>query len=486
MNDGNDVDINKEQRNTKIGLGCLLLFLSPFLIVGGWALISGLTDLSKRGDLSEDTIGKLGVGGMFTFVAGALLTMSLIGYRKASQETKFKEQFPNEPWKWQRDWLEGRIDSNSGAAALVIWFFGLVFGAAGVLILFKIGEITEESPLGYIALLFPLVGFGMLGTAVYLTLQWAKYRDVHCDLVSKPGVVGGWFQAIVWANINFGPGDKVDAQLTCYYRRAGKGKNDNTTRKVQWQEDIVIDQDRMMVERDGTYAIPIKVWIPRDCSATTPGSPPDRYEWDLTAKAEVSGIDFSATFTVPVFETEESQDEAPPNFQELAVGTEPQPYHPTILITEGIGSLKLNAPPRRNIGALLSITFFWVIWTAICIGLFYSDAPILFPIVFSVFDLLITYAAVWMWFGSVSVHFDHDTVSIDKTILGYGRRTYLDVSEISEIDMHVNMQSGNTPYYVIRLHTGGKHTSTLDGLKNKDEAEHLIAKMKEYLSSQAK
>ena len=246
----------------------------------------------------------------------------------------------------------------------------------------------------------------------------------------------------------------------------------------------MIAQDRMMIERDGTYAVPIKVWVPRECEASTPGSPPDRYEWELTTKAAVSGIDFGAQFTVPMFETDESVDEPPANVEELSLGTEPQPYHPTILVTESAGSLKMQAPPRRNVSVLFSFTFFWIIWTAVCVGLFYSDAPLLFPIVFSLFNLFLTYGVVWSWFGSVAVHFEHDTATIEKTILGFGRRNFINLNDISNVDMHVTMQSGNKPYYALRIHHNSTSTNTFGGLGNKDEVEDLIKLIEDYIAEQ--
>ena len=216
MSRNEDIDVEKERRDTKIGFGCMGLFLSPFLLVGGWALISSLSELASGAEFTEDIGGRLGVGATFTLVAGSVFALMLYGYRKSNEETTLKQQYPNEPWKWQQDWLEGRLQSSSIAAMLVTGFFGVTFGAAGVLVLFKLGEITEDEPLGYFVLLFPLVGFGMLGTSVYYALQWLKYRKVHLDLVTNPGVIGGWFQAILWADINFGPSDTLDAQLTCY------------------------------------------------------------------------------------------------------------------------------------------------------------------------------------------------------------------------------------------------------------------------------
>ena len=61
---------------------------------------------------------------------------------------------------------------------------------------------------------------------------------------------------------------------------------------------MTISQERMMIQPNGVLAIPIKVYVPRDCTPTTPGASSDRMEWELSAKADVAGIDFAANFII--------------------------------------------------------------------------------------------------------------------------------------------------------------------------------------------
>lgn len=473
--------------DTKKGLGCILLFLSPFFVSGVGMLFLGVRDYLTEREFTEEIIAELGVGGMFTLISSAFLALILYGYRKNSEEESLKVQFPDEPWKWQQDWLEGRVRSSTPVAVFVYWLFGVTFGAAGVLILFKFNEIRESGPLGYIALIFPLVGFGMIASAVYATLRWRKYGRVACTLVTNPGVIGGWVQAIIFARINMQPGEVVNAQLTCYHRyTTGSGDDKNTHRNVKWQEDMSIEQDRMLVQPDGTLAIPIKVYVPRDCTPTTPGAPSDRHEWELSAEAEVSGIDFQSNFIIPLFVTSESSDTVPANVDALGIGTGDQPYEPSIQVQKGPGYVEIVAPPRRNPQVLFSLTLFWLIWTGVIVGMVYSgDVPWLFPIVFGLFDVFITWGALWSWFGRAELRFEHDSVTIRKTILGYGMSRTLALSSISDVDLHINMQSGNTPYYSMRLHSEGSRHTAFGGMRNKDEAEDIVQTINEILTSKA-
>ena len=107
-----------------------------------------------------------------------------------------------------------------------------------------------------------------------------------------------------------------------------------------------------------------------------------------------------------------------------------------------------------------------------------SDIPLLFPIVFGFFDILILWFAAWMWFGKARIRVEFDTIYLSKTILGIGSRSTLNTSEVTNIDEYITMQSGNIPYYTIRLHAPSGKKNTVGGIRNKDEAEDLVNRLK--------
>lgn len=473
--------MSTDSKKNAIGFGCLIVFLLPFLLIGLGSLGKAIVTYIGNPVFTEEVIALFGVGGMFSLVGGAFVLLAIVGRKKLAEATRQKELYPDTPWTWQQDWAEGRIKSTTPITIFIFWLFGILFGGAGILILFRMGEITEESPMGYVFLLFPLIGLGMIIAAIYATLRWFKYGRVYCDLVTNPGVIGGWFQGIVWAKIDMAPGDILEAQLSCYHcYTSGSGDNRTTHRDVQWQESVLIAQERMMIETDGTLAMPIKVHIPRTCTPTTPGSPSDRIEWELSAKADVMGIDFSALFIVPVFVTDASSATPPDPLEAEATGLTPKPYTPSILITELAEGIELYAPPRRNPAMLLTITMFSFVWTIIFLGMtfFGSGIPILFPLVFGLFDLLILYAMAWMWLGKARIRIEHGSVYL-STAMGPIRSNHtFTVDEISDVDSRINMRSGNTPYYSISLSTPTGIKNTVGGIRNKNEVDDLVKRLK--------
>ncbi len=476
----------KSTTKDKASFGCLILFLLPFLVAGIGCLVKGVLTYMEKPEFTEEVIAMFGVGGIFTLVGGGFIAGVFYAKRKAAEDKVFQDANPDTPWLWQQNWAEGRIKSSTPITMFILWLFAIVFSGFGSVIIFKLDEMTDESKLAYLVLLFPLVGVIMFIQAIYATLRWIKYGRVYCDLVTKPGVIGGWFQGIIWAKINMAPGENVKALITCYHcYTSGSGDNRSSHRNVKWQETFTIPQERMMVQNDGTLAIPVKVYIPRDCKPTTPASPEDRFEWELSVEAEVAGIDFKADFIIPVFVTEESSDTPPANVEEESFAHAPAPYTPTILINENINGVEIYAPPRRGLSALFSITLFSIIWTAIVVGMigFADDIPFIFPIVFGFFNILIVTAAIWMWLGKVRVRIEFGNIHVHKTVLGLGSRKSYSVNEINDVDTHINMQSRKTPYYTVRLHTTTGKKSTVGGIRNKDEAEDIVKRIKDALQS---
>lgn len=473
------------QKNTS--LGCTILFLMPFVIVGVGALCTGFYRLFTSGKFAEETIAMLAVGSMFSLVGGGMLGAVLYGWRKEKELERLKIRYPDTPWLWREDWAEGRVRSTTPASMLVYWLFGLLFGGFSLPIFLNMDQILGKGPVGYLVLLMPLVSVAMLVTAVYATMRWLKYGQTWCDLVSNPGVVGGWFRAVIWAKVNLTPQDTVETQLTCFHCYVtGSGKNRSSHRKVKWQEKRTLTREHLATEQDGNVAIPIKFYIPRSCTPTTPGSPTDRMEWELKATSEVAGIDFLTEFIVPIFLTEDSSNTPPEDLDEHALSAVDATYSPTILITEGVDFLEFHAPPRRSWSMTLSMTLFTFILTAVVVFLIFSSkAPILFPIVFGLVDILMIGGTVWLWFGHARVRFEHGTARIRKTVFGLGSDTTIELTTVTKVDAHITMQSGTTPYYTIQLHTTAGKKNTVGGIQNKTEAMDLVRRIQALLPNRS-
>ena len=112
----------------------------------------------------------------------------------------------------------------------------------------------------------------------------------------------------------------------------------------------------------------------------------------------------------------------------------------------------------------------------------YLGAPLLFPIVFGLFDLLILWGVLELWFSGRRVEVARQGLSFSGSLLGLGRRRTVSAEEITDFKVIRGMQAGNHLYYRIQLSVsnGDRHivASQLDSL---DLAEHLIREFEKEL-----
>lgn len=467
------------------GTGCVLLFLSSFLLAGLAAIGKGIYDYTAEPRFTEEVIALLGAGSMLAIVGGGLMLLVLAGRRKEKAVEAAQARHPEAPWLWRADWAAGQSRPAAAAAMLVYWFFGLAFTGASIPVFLNLDEILRKEPIGYAAFLFPLGGIGMLIAAAYVTLRHFKFGRSWCDLITRPGVVGGWFRAVVWANVKLAPQDTVEAVLTCFHCYVtGTGKNRKSHRKVEWQERLRLSGGQLATGAKGRMAIPVRFYIPRSCTPTTPAEPTDRREWELKVTATLPGIDYAAAFIVPVFVTEESRDEPPADAERADSPLDAPSFTPSIEVFEGVSFLEFHAPPRRNWGVIWGFTLFTALWTAIIAGMLYSGVvPIFFPVVLGFIDIFFLAAVIWLWFGHARVRFEHGEVHLSRTVFGIGPRTTVALADVFRADAHITMQSGDTPYYTIRLQTASGTKNTVGGIREKAEANNIVERIDALVGS---
>jgi len=138
--------------------------------------------------------------------------------------------------------------------------------------------------------------------------------------------------------------------------------------------------------------------------------------WRVTRDGEIWACDFKATFEVPVFRTEDSPvpgDEPTEASGEWGVASAEvqssdldEDLRRAGIIIERRGSrMEIRFRRARCKAGAAMLSGFVVLWTGICVGLCYSDAPVLFPIMFGLTDLLMLWGVcdAWFWHGRVRV-----------------------------------------------------------------------------------
>jgi hypothetical protein len=181
------------------------------------------------------------------------------------------------------------------------------------------------------------------------------------------------------------------------------------------------------------------------------------------SRGECPGPDFWSRFELPVFETAETPEPA----------ETPAPPAPTerpqgpALAALGIdyertpqGAEAWTFRRGHHKGVATALTLFAAVWSIASVVLFLSDAPLLLPIVFTVFDALILWVVLSLWLTEYRVTLDRGALTLTRR--GFMARAPIEIPQqwIRQVRARRGMQAGNKLYYDLEVETaGGKHTA---------------------------
>jgi hypothetical protein len=468
-------------------LGCAALFLLPFAAFGSFAGWQGLQRAAQGNwrealyfSLFAVVFGGVGFGGM---------ALVLVGKRKLEEQERLKARHPDEPWLWQADWASGRVDDASRLTLWSSWAFALLWnlvsipaGYAGAR-----AALYEGNKAGMIALLFPLVGTGLLVWALRTTVRVKKYGTARFELSTIPGVIGHTIAGAVRIPSLLEPTEGFYTTLSCVRQITTRGKDSSTTESIVWQEERFIRGEPSRDATGMTTRIPIAFRLPADAQPCDSSNPNDRILWRLKITASVPGVDYASLFEVPVFRTAASdrplsEDEDRLTHDQLVPDNYRQPAGSRITVTNNLRGVEIYFPAARNLGAATGGTAFTALWIAIVWFLIQFKAPLLFPIVFGLFGLLLIYGTLQLWLGVSRVTVNASTVTVASGYLSPGSERSLTAAEVADISTSIGMQAGTTPYYdvAIVLKNGSKVIAGRS-VRDKREAEWLAITMKKAL-----
>ena len=474
------------RKNINLGVGCLVLFLVPFASVGAFTAVMAVQRVAAGRwtealffSLFAVTFGGVGVGG---------ITLALAGRRKMEAQAGLEARYPDSPWLWRSDWASGRIVDSTRATMFIAW----VFAAFWNLISFPAGflgvraAIQEEEPAALFALLFPLVGIGLLVWAVRSTLRYRKYGVSRLELSTIPGVVGRTLTGMVRAPARMQPPDGFQVTLSCV-RRVARGGGDETSESILWQGERQVLGEPSRTAAGMETHIPVAFLLPADAQACDDTNSNNRVLWRLRLSATVPGVDYASQFEVPVFRT--SASDQPLTVEEGRITQDPlaeagyqQPAASRIVVTSNRRGTEVLFPAARNPGAATSLSFFLLLWLGFIALQIHFRAPLVFPIITGIFGVLILIGALDLWLQVSRVSADAGTLTWAVGYLSPGRERTLHGSEIADVVASIGMQAGTTVYYdVTVVRKNGKKIKVGHSVRDKREAEWLAAAIRNAL-----
>ncbi len=404
-----------------------------------------------------------------------------------------------QPWRSRDDWAQGRAES-SGRGWIVVgaWIVALVWILISSPILYLLRrELERGHRAAAIGLAFPAAGLLLLAAAIRRTLLWRKFGVSTLVLRTTPIVPGGRLLGAIRARFMPRPAGGYRLRLTCArHTTSGSGKNRTTHEAILWREERTMER-ALPADDPGRTEIPVSFAIPAEALETTLGDPDDRILWVLDADAAIPGLDYRAEFEVPVFgagvtpaPVAASPDDDPMREYEA---TE-EPFRPER--DRGIrvgpssgGGVEFFLRPLRNPSASIGLFAFLALWSCAVVFLIRMHAPLLFPIVFGGFELLLIYFALDVTLGTTRLVIEAGEARLTRGFLGVGPVRVFRCADLKDIRLTIGMQSGDrngTPYYTLTLldrfdtsYSAGRY------IRDKREAEWLAAEIKRRIAAAA-
>jgi len=427
---------------------------------------------------------------LFSGVGIGLIIFGIFSVKKAKICSNLQQENPDKPWLHKPEWKDGKIKSSNKIFAVFIMLFAVFWNLISwpVAILLVPEILKDKEYVGLFVLLFPLVGIGLIIWAVVSFRRWKKYGESIFVMKSNPGVVGGALKGVIVSNVNIEPVKGFKVELNCVNRyTSGTGENRKSNESILWQ-DICLIKHEMYKDDLTKSAIPVIFKIPFDSKETTENNSNNVIIWRLKISAEVPGVDYKATFEIPVFKTEESSEEFELD-NSILKEYKKETTHESLLENSGIileykmnGGLKFIFPTCGKQSSFLLLFIF--IWSAIAIYLWTkTDAPMMIKIIFSAIIPFVIYVFLDMMLYKSEVTVRKGSLWILSGWLGYRSEKNLSSTDIAEIKTKRGMQAGKTLYYSIVATTNNDEKITLaKRVDNLQYAEYIINEIKKELN----
>jgi hypothetical protein len=435
------------------------------------------------------------LNGLFAVVFGGVgvggTRLLLLARRKLQEQEQLKAKHPAEPWQWRKDWSSGRIEDSSTQILWLAW----VFAAFWNLVSFPAGLIAvrsawqQHNPAIYIALLFPAIGTGLLVWAVKASLRYKRYGSSRLELTTVPASIGHSLEGMVRATGMLQPPGGFRLTLSCVRRlTTGTGSSRSTSEGILWQDQHPVTGAAIRDPEGWATRIPVAFRIPADALGCTSENPDDVILWRLTVTASVPGVDYASIFEVPVFRTAASAEAPTRREAEIdeeesrAIAEYRQPPGSRIQVSASGAGVAIVFPAARNPGAAAGVTAFGLIWGSLTWALIHFHAPLIFPIVFGGFELLLVWFSLQLWLGVSRITATAGSLLVASGLGEAARERSVATSSIADVTTAIGMQAGATPYYdVVVQQKDGKKVVAGRAVRDKREAEWIALTIKRGL-----
>ena len=428
-----------------------------------------------------------------------MLAFGIYSNRKLKRNQALAALHPNEPWLCKTDWADGKIKNAAKAATMGLLVFAVFWNILSCPIAWLM---IQEEVVGkghhwaLLVLIFPAVGLILLLAAAVSVVRCRKYGRSVFEMAAMPGVIGGQLAGVVRVSRKVRPEDGFRLTLNCVRRTTThSGDSDRTSETILWQDEQILALELMQNDPEQT-AIPVLFQIPYECHATDEADANSQTFWRLEIAAKTPGLDYAATFEVPVFKTPASD----PKFvvDRSLIAQYAAPENPERDLAEAglrkdispSGNFRLIFPMARHPGSATAITLFGLVFCAVPYAIYRFDgslwATLFFGGISSLGGLLALLIGASLWFYRSMIDVSPRGISVVGGWFGFGSPRWIDAGDITAIVLRSRMSSGQGSkqqvYYDIDLvRTGGKNITLGKNVVGRRLAESVIRQIKEPL-----
>jgi hypothetical protein len=291
-----------EGRGRTLLLGCIGLFMLPFIGAGVSLLSVGIRALQHH---EANAIAPLLAGFFFTAFSVSFFAIVFVAIRNTARAAALQASAPDQPWLWRAEWTARRIPDRRRSIAVFLWIFAIFWSAISFPVAFLVLRDwpKEQKPALLLFLIFPAVVPAVAIAASYMSLRRLKFGLSVCTIDAVPIHRGHSFHGEIEMRGDAVPDDGYRLRLLCVRRIVrGSGKSQSVDEQAIAQQEMRVSAAGAMRSPTGGVRIPFSMTVPSEGQSCDIRNPRDQILWRLEAAAELPGIDYAASFELPVFD----------------------------------------------------------------------------------------------------------------------------------------------------------------------------------------
>jgi hypothetical protein len=428
----------------------------------------------------------------FPAVGVGLVVGGIIGGRATKRQAVLTAAHPQEPWKWKESWAGAAIPEQAGRLGSA---FDLYTLWSALVIFPLIGAAAVSGAFGTDKWAWVLGIFGVIWCVpAGFTLKRIRKRRVvgktELVLSEMPAWPGGRLAGNIVLERPVPALDNPELVLTCEkLTTRSTGDGSSTTREQVWQGTQTVPRDGV-TRGDSGYRVPLGISIPPDAPVTgateATAQSHVRHEWTLRLRLPSSKV--AAMFDVPVFATGQAPvalaAQTTPTVRDRNSHDLPQLLAARKIVVEFATDgtpVSIVCPPARNLGMLVFLFLFNLVWTGAAVLLVVKDAPLMFRVIW-----IGSAAGIWVTIIYQLIHGRRVTVSASEIVVAnslgpWTRTARRQRSEIAGFSHGSGGSSGNTTFYRVQMEdVFGKTMTLVDNITEVGTAQELVRRMETW------